>query len=602
MKLRLFWAASVACVLFASLSIAATIKLKDGRVLVGEVKKIGNNYSILMPDGARQLVPVSQIATIDGKDPNASAAAGPSAGGTPAAPSKTPAAANAGNAFKIAKSKADRADAPIVALQVWDDFIQRNPTSPDLESAKAEREAWNKLYKDNAEKIKGKWVGGQELKDLKKKCDDLYKEAVDQGQAMGVKGVAGLKKLDEILAIYPNHFGANYEKGYYNLVQAGANRIGSNNFLAKGIAALERTSQIAPTVPEVWSNLAIGYNFRGEYQKSVECAYRAVKIRSDDKDLLQTLANALYNAPRNFREVNPKVREINAEAEVLFAKYKIAPAGSWQYQRPKVAEGDTEPDDVKKQAGVQWSGSGFFVTNDGYLITNHHVAAGEPKAEVPKGISWRVRLDDGTELPAELVGMDDKADIAVMKIQSPTPTDYLEISQDDPDQGAEALVLGYPATMSEDHTLQISKGTVKSVNSNEEYHVWFDLNTTHGNSGGPIVDRDGHLIGILSAGRQVYNMTIVMGVGVNQIEDFLNRLGAKKPAVKYVTPLASSEGTMLDSQKLTRKCRKATVLVLAVRGAETSDGDKKDDAAAPAGAPAEGEGSAGGEAAPEPSK
>jgi S1-C subfamily serine protease len=569
MKLRLIWAASVACLLCASFSIAATIKLKDGRTLVGEVKKLGNSYSILMPDGTRSIVPIGEILTIDGKAPGAAAEAP-----TTSPASRAPSAAT-GGAFKIAKSKADRADAPIVALQLWDDFIQKNPTSPDLEAAKAERAAWDKLYKDKSEKIKGKWVGGQELKDLKKKCDDLYKEAVDTQAAMGVRGVQGLKKLDEILAIYPRHFGANYEKGYYNLVQAGANRVGSNGFLQKGIAALETTSQIAPTVPEVWSNLAIGYNFRGEYQKSVESAYRAVKIRGEDKELLQTLANALFNAPRNFREVNPKVREINAEVTPSFAKYGITPGATWQYQRPKVGEGDTEPDDVKHTAGVQWSGSGFFVTSDGYIITNHHVAAGDAHKPVPDGISWRIRLDDGTEVPAELIGIDDKADIAVMKVKLPTSNEYLKIATENPEQGAEALVLGYPATGSDEHTLQISKGTVKSIHDTEEYNVWFDLNTTHGNSGGPIVDRDGHVIGILTAGGKVYDMVLTMGVGPNQIETFMAALSGKAPKVEYAAPNSASDGVPLDSQKLTRQCRKSTVLVLAIRGADSSDGDKK---------------------------
>ena len=109
MKLRLILAASVAC-LCASLSIAATIKMKDGRTLVGEVKKLGNSYSILQADGTRSIVPAGEILSIDGKAPGAVES-------KPDAPAAaTPSSANAGVAFKLAKSKADKADAPIVAL------------------------------------------------------------------------------------------------------------------------------------------------------------------------------------------------------------------------------------------------------------------------------------------------------------------------------------------------------------------------------------------------------------------------------------------------------------------------------------------------------
>jgi S1-C subfamily serine protease len=204
--------------------------------------------------------------------------------------------------------------------------------------------------------------------------------------------------------------------------------------------------------------------------------------------------------PPNIREVNPKVRAITEDATILCRKFGITAAPGWIYQRPKGRRGRHRTADVKGPPGVNWSGSGFFINADGYFITNHHVAAGDAKAEkAPDGISYRVRLDDGTELPAELVGMDDKADIAIMRIKTDKPTAFLPIAKDDPEQGAEAMVLGFPATGSSEMSLQISKGTVKSLHPNEPYHVWFDLNTTHGNSGGPIVDKDGHVIGILTA-------------------------------------------------------------------------------------------------------
>jgi hypothetical protein len=65
------------------------------------------------------------------------------------------------------------------------------------------------------------------------------------------------------------------------------------------------------------------------------------------------------------------------------------------------------------------------------------------------------------------------------------------VADDNPKQAAKALVLGYPVTGEEEPTLQISEGQVKSLHPGAEHEVWFDLNTTHGNSGGPIVDRTG---------------------------------------------------------------------------------------------------------------
>jgi len=180
-----------------------------------------------------------------------------------------------------------------------------------------------------------------------------------------------------------------------------------------------------------------------------------------------------------------------------------------------------------------------------------------------------VRLDDGTEKNAELIAVDDKADIALMKIKTGDKSvPFLKIADDNPKQAAKALVLGYPVTGEEEPTLQISEGQVKSLHPGTEHEVWFDLNTTHGNSGGPIVDRNTRVIGILSGGRQVFNLTYVMGVGAKQIHAFLSALGGKAPKTTFAAPADAD----FDGEKLTEEARRATVLIIAIRGAEQASG------------------------------
>ena len=295
--LRIAVAGIVGGAVLASVAAASTIKLKNGTTLVGEARKLGGSYSIVQTDGSRKMIPAAEIASIDDVPVGGGIAtiddAVPTTG--PSVPQNVTAA------FKAAKAKADHVDAPVIAVQVWEEFIAKHPSAADLVAAESEKAVWDKLYKDKAERIKNKWVGGKELVDLKKKCNDLLREAIDPGDD-GVKGVNGLHKLDEILALYPNQFEANFYKGYYYLVQAIRTRVGSNDALAKAMVALERTAAIAPDAPEVWCNLAIGYNFRREYQKSIEAAYRAVKMRDDDEDLVAILRTALDQAPPQMRE------------------------------------------------------------------------------------------------------------------------------------------------------------------------------------------------------------------------------------------------------------------------------------------------------------
>src|SRR5438874_1274579 len=80
----------------------------------------------------------------------------------------TAGAAITGTSFAATKAKADKVESPIIAVQLWEKFIDAKPApSPaDLEAAKAELANWQKLQKDKAERINGKWVGGEEKRKL----------------------------------------------------------------------------------------------------------------------------------------------------------------------------------------------------------------------------------------------------------------------------------------------------------------------------------------------------------------------------------------------------------------------------------------------------
>lgn len=555
------------------------IVLTDGtQIEVTTVIKKSDGLWVRLPDGTTRTIPASQVrehrkGSAASAAPSAPAASAGTAvrtpGGTaslPARPGTASAATSAG--FAAVKARADRVEQPIVAVSMWEAWVEANPASPDLAAAKAELENWTKLQKDEAEKINGKWVGGEDKKKLQEKVERL----IEEGNSMlqGTQFVEGVKKLEEARSLYPNSFEANFELGYFYLVKGlvGATGRGNTEYLNKATDLLETAAKIKPQSAATWSNLAIVYNFKKQYEKSVQYAYKAAKIR-DDKDTVQNLVNSIGHAPSAMQRNNTKIRPILEDAFLLADKHGVSrQAATWMYIRPKVedeekivsADGDSDIDEGKP--GQAWSGSGFFITPDGYLLTNHHVATGDAKSKVKRNITFRVRFDDGSEKNAELIAVDDEADIALMKVNVDSPVDYLRMADDNPNQAAKALVLGYPATGSSKHSLQISEGQVKSINPGDEHEVWFDLNTTHGNSGGPIVDRNCRVIGILTAGRTVYNVTYVLGVGPNQIRKFLEKVGERAP--QHVT--WESPGTAdFDGERLTGQARKSTLLILAIR-------------------------------------
>jgi S1-C subfamily serine protease len=535
-------------------AVADTVTLTDGTVLEGKARTMGSSVSIRLSDGSMRLIPKDQVAEINGEPISGGGSTGGSRiGGT--------------KGFGQIKTQADNVSAPIVAVSLWEKFLKRPDLSPeDKEAAEAELAKWQKLNDDGAEKIRGKWVGGEEREALMEKVRTLIEEAqAAEETSMRV----AVQKYQKALSLYPDSFEANFRLGYFNLNKGGFDNVDL------AVRSLERAVRLAPNNPEALNNLAIAYNFDRNYQRSVDLMWRAVE-QTDDKELVQNLANALFNAPRGMIQSNPRVRRVYDDAQLLFRKHGVSGgAGTWIYlpygwtDARRAAEGKPPIDEEGGPPGVQGNGSGFFITPDGYLITNEHVAG---KGE---GYFYRVRMDARTaedgepaEYLARVVAIDDEWDVALLKVDLPEgeTVPYLDILPDDfPPEASDVMVLGYPATGQRglDRSMQVASGSVKSINEGDEHEVWFDLSTTRGNSGGPIVNRLGQVVGILTAGRTVDNITYVLGVGPRQIRDFFD--GIPEEDMPELPSLRENVEPM-ENVDLAANARQATLLVIIIRG------------------------------------
>ncbi|MBI2628757.1 trypsin-like peptidase domain-containing protein [Candidatus Pacearchaeota archaeon] len=133
-------------------------------------------------------------------------------------------------------------------------------------------------------------------------------------------------------------------------------------------------------------------------------------------------------------------------------------------------------------------GSGFIISNEGYVITNAHVLSGGRYARVLtyESDSWR---------PAQLIGYDNDMDIAILKIQG--NYDSLEFDNSDEVQvGEKAIALGNPLGLS----FSVSEGIISAVNrlgpNNQPIYFQIDVPLNRGNSGGPLVNKRGKVIGV----------------------------------------------------------------------------------------------------------
>jgi S1-C subfamily serine protease len=549
---------------------AETITLKDGTVLSGIVIQRGDAYWVKTPDGQARTIPGEEVDHVGGPAPAAPAI-------TSATPSAAPASAapvTGSESFLETKSQADRVEAPILGVSMWERFIDSKPAPADLAAAKIELAHWKELDKDHAEKINGKWIGGEERKKLLKHVSQLVREAREEMQ--GDETLKAVANLEQALKLYPHSFDANFELGLYYLIKGcnGGNGVGNNDDFQKALEILETAARIRPDSAATLSNLAIGYNFRRRYEDAVLVAYKAVKIE-DNEETVQNLVNSFAHAPPAMRFNNEKVKPIAEEAGVLAGKHGISmEGGRWIYARPHppgvdangkpIAQDPSDPGDDADNAppGVVASGSGFFISPDGYFLTNKHVG-GE------KNRTFRVRFDDGTEKNADVVALDAENDIALMHVHVDQPTAYLRLATaDTPNPAAHVMVLGYPASFQLGFKMQVTTGDVTSVDELDSYPVTLTLNTTHGNSGGPIIDKDENVVGILSAGQQIYNVTYVKAISAGQIRKFIEANKEKFPDT--LAPAGPAHGEF-DGESLAKDARKATLLVLIIKG-DTSAG------------------------------
>lgn len=145
-------------------------------------------------------------------------------------------------------------------------------------------------------------------------------------------------------------------------------------------------------------------------------------------------------------------------------------------------------------------GSGFIISDDGLVVTNQHVVGSNPTEIM-------ISTMQGSTYEAELIGSDELTDLALLKIQSDEPFQFIEFSDsDDVKVGEWAIALGNPFGLFEDGQPTVTVGVVSARNrdfrpdpSNPRVYmdmIQTDASINRGNSGGPLLNSEGDVIGI----------------------------------------------------------------------------------------------------------
>jgi len=142
--------------------------------------------------------------------------------------------------------------------------------------------------------------------------------------------------------------------------------------------------------------------------------------------------------------------------------------------------------------GVTGQGSGFFISADGYAVTNNHVVDGADKVEVT--------TDDGKTYSAKVIGTDARTDVALIKVEGGSNFPFAKLSEGKPRIGDWVLAVGNPFGLGGTVTAGIVSASGRDIgNGPYDDFIQIDAPVNKGNSGGPAFNTEGEVMGVNTA-------------------------------------------------------------------------------------------------------
>jgi serine protease Do len=218
--------------------------------------------------------------------------------------------------------------------------------------------------------------------------------------------------------------------------------------------------------------------------------------------------------PADIQRLNDFMHDLSERLKPPLVQVRVRrvaePKAEGQEQQPSVPN----PPDERRS-----SGSGFLIREDGYLVTNAHVVGDAERIQV--------RLSDGRRFDAKLVGLDERVDLALLKIEA-TGLPVAQLGDSNRTRVGEfVLALGHPFGLEQTVSFGIvsRKGAPIQVASPGFEFIQTDAAVNPGNSGGPLVNMAGEVVGVNSMA--AVNGSIGFAIPVNLVKALLPQLAEK---------------------------------------------------------------------------
>jgi len=243
--------------------------------------------------------------------------------------------------------------------------------------------------------------------------------------------------------------------------------------------------------------------------------------------IAQTLVAQAQGMPKSFADlaekISPSVVNITTSTTVAASTgpAPVVPDGSpfEDFFRDFMDRNQNNPNRPRRSSAL---GSGFVISEDGYIVTNNHVI--ESADEI------MIEFFSGEELPATLVGTDPNTDIAVLKVESPEPLDFVQFGDSDVARvGDWVMAMGNPLGQGFSVSVGIISARNRALSGSYDDYIQTDAAINRGNSGGPLFNMDGDVIGVNTAILSPNGGSIgigfamssgVVGAVVDQLQEF----------------------------------------------------------------------------------
>ena len=216
--------------------------------------------------------------------------------------------------------------------------------------------------------------------------------------------------------------------------------------------------------------------------------------------LVQAVAALAKGAPDSFADLAEKISPsvVNITTSTVVAgrtgPQGIVPEGSpfEEFFREFQDRGGPRGDQGDRQRRSSALGSGFVISEDGYVVTNNHVIEGADEI--------MIEFFEGGELPAKVIGTDPKTDIAVLKVDADEPLDFVSFGDSDVARvGDWVVAMGNPLGQGFSVSAGIVSARNRALSGSYDDYIQTDAAINRGNSGGPLFNMSGKVIGVNTA-------------------------------------------------------------------------------------------------------